>query len=124
MERTHLPAPGSPGAFHPNNAAAARSIINSEGRTNLVVIYYQKKDGSIRRLVGYYDGAMSPAPDQMVMWDVEKGGYRTVNLRTVDVVKIMGCSRTYALEPEAAADRPPQPKKTLAELKAELADFC
>ena len=104
MQATQLPQ--SP-------AGSAREIINGAGREHTMVIYYQKLDGSRRRLVGRFDGARSRKPSQVVVWDFEAGGYRTVNLDLVESIKV--CTR-----PEK-----PAPRRSLDEIRREMQEtFC
>jgi len=75
------------------NAAAARQTINEQGREHTLVVYYQKKNGSIRRMACRYYGSASHVQNQMTVWDIEAGGYRTVNLDAIEVLKVLGVSR-------------------------------
>lgn len=92
MQATQLPQ--SP-------AGSAREIINGAGREHTLVIYFTKKTGEKRRLVGRFDGAMSRNRDQVVIWDFEKGAYRTVTLSRVEDVKVCGRPAPQALKGEA-----------------------
>lgn len=77
----------------PVPAERARQTINTAGREHTLVIYYRKKDGTTRRMVCRYFGEASRVPSQMTVWDLEKGARRTVNLDTVEVLKVLGVSR-------------------------------
>ena len=93
MQATQLPQ---------SSAGSAREIINGAGREHTLVIYFRKKrDGTTRRLVGRYDGARSRKADQVVIWDFEAGGYRTVTLSRVEDVKVCGRPAPPALKGEA-----------------------
>ena len=97
-------------------ATNPRAIINSAGRAHTMVIRFRKADGSLRRMVCRYDGAMSKKADQVVVWDFEKGAYRTVTLSRVEEVKV--CSRPKpALRP--AAER----EARLEELRRQMSEI-
>lgn len=113
-------------AYHPADAASARRIIAEEGSRHSVVVYFEKASGEARRMVARYYGHTSRKPSQIVVWDVEKGGLRTVDLTTVHTVKV--CQRP-APTPQPAPDREaaPRPGQRSPKLQAmidELADFC
>ena len=95
------------------NPSDARQLIRTEARRHAVVVHYRKLDGSSRRLVCRYDGAASRKPSQIVVWDQEQGGYRTVNLKAVE--RVIVCGRPAAT--------PKRSKKSFAERQAEMQEL-
>jgi predicted DNA-binding transcriptional regulator YafY len=70
-----------------------RETINQAGREHTLVLYFTKADGTERRMVARYSGALSPTSKTMTLWDMEKGDWRTIRLDRVHGVKICGVSR-------------------------------
>lgn len=83
--------------------------------------YYRKeRDGTARRMVARYYGDTSRKPSQMVVWDLEKGARRTVNLDTVQAVKVLaGRSKPQPAPDRAPAEREAARRRFEA-LRAEL----
>lgn len=109
-------------AFHPATAADARHLIATEGTEHTVVIYNTKADGSPRRFVARYYGHTSRRPSHIVVWDIEKGGIRTVDLETVHTVKVLRAPQ----RPRPAPDREPkreEKRRRFEALKAELHEY-
>lgn len=79
----------------------ARRLIDTEGREHTLVLYFTKADGTARRMVCRYSGALSNHPDVMRVWDLEKGSWRSVNLTRIHGLKVLGVSRSAG----RAADR-------------------
>lgn len=80
----------------------ARETIHTEGQRHTLVVYFTKRDGTARRMVCRYYGDTSRKPSQIVVWDLEKGERRTVNLDTVQAVKVLSGQR---VKPQPAPDR-------------------
>lgn len=116
---THqLPVVGQDsGVFHPDTAAAARRIISQDAREYTAVLYFTKADGTARRMVCRYYDSPSRTADTMVVWDIEKGAYRTIRLDRVHTVKVL-VSRP-APQPQPAPDREAA-RRRLDAMKAEL----
>lgn len=114
---THqLPAVGQDsGVFHPDTAAAARRIISQDAREYTAVIYFTKADGTARRMVCRYYDSPSRSADTMVVWDMEKGEWRTIRLDRVHTVKLL----VSWPAPEPAPDREAA-RRRLEAMKAEL----
>ncbi len=68
----------------------ARSTINTQGRLHTLVVYFTKADGELRRMVCRYTGRPSRKSYLMLVWDLEKGDWRNVNLGTVREIKVLG----------------------------------
>ena len=92
-------------------ATNPRALINTEGQKHTLVITFVKRDGTKRRMVARYYGTPSRKPDQMVVWDMERGGFRTVTLSRVEDVKV--CTRPAALKGEAKLE---QLRREMAEI--------
>lgn len=117
---TQLPSVGQDSnAYHPNGADVARRIISQEGARHTCVVYFTKADGSARRMVCRYDGATSKALHLITVWDLEKGAYRTINLRTVHTIKVLGARK---VQTSPAPDREAA-RRRVEELKAEFAQM-
>src|SRR5690606_10726754 len=87
----------------------ARQTLNTAARKHTCVVYFTKKDGTPHRMVCRYYGAASRKASQLVVWDLEKGDERTINLDTVTMIRVL-TGRT---------DRKPVKRdRTFAELKA------
>src|SRR5690606_21368089 len=88
----------------------ARQMINEQGRKNLLVVHFTKKNGEHRRMLCYYRGASSRSASLMTVFDVEKGADRSVNLNTVESIKVMN-TRLKDREPV-------KPKRSFEEMAA------
>ncbi|MEM9665491.1 MAG: hypothetical protein AAF970_11180 [Bacteroidota bacterium] len=85
-------------------ATEARRII--AGR-QLVAVYFTRKDGTERRLVGRYVGSTC-RPGQMTLWDIEARGFRTVTLGRVREIKAFKTT-------DAAADAIGKPRAQVSD---------
>ena len=71
----------------------ARHTINTEGRFHALVIYFIKRSGGSRRMVCRYTGRPSRSLHLMLVWDLEKGAWRYVNLSIVHEIKVITSPR-------------------------------
>ncbi len=94
------------------NTNEARRLFDTTGRTNLLVVHFTKRNGEHRRMLCYYAGARSRSPLQMVVFDVDKGESRTVNLDTVESIRPLKTRIKAQPEPVVIrlADRLPAPQ--------------
>ncbi len=91
-------------------------LTANEARTAIVtarcaVVYFTKANGERRRMVCHVPAlddsrALTRKANHLLVWDVEKGDVRTVNLSTVESVRPVKTST-----PGKAADRPALPPK-------------
>ena len=78
-------------------APEARTVILA---ARCCVVYFTKADGTRRRMVCHVPSpddprAFTSKANHLIVWDVEKGEPRTVNLATVERIKALKV-RTYA----------------------------
>lgn len=85
--------------------AEARQLITSAPGT--VLVRFSKKNGEIRRMWARFNGDSSRKPTQLVVWDCEKGGRRTINLDAVESLQVLQGARH-------------EPVRTYADVKREI----
>ena len=101
-------------------ATEARRLINTAGREHTLVVYFTKADGTKRRMVARYNGALSNHPDVLRVWDIEKGAWRSVNVTRIQGIKVLGVSRPATERATDRAPQEPQRPASTAEMKEQL----